>query len=90
MASLGWQEELQRQQEREAPALNVPCQAFLHLWGPLCRPAQAAGATMSGMRVAAAAREESDQTMATGSKESQISQVQHRISFRANSAKGNK
>jgi hypothetical protein len=51
---------------------------------------EAKGKGMHGMRVAAAAREESDQTMATGSKESQISQVQHRISFRANSAKGNK
>ena len=50
---------------------------------------EAKGKGMHGVRVAAA-REESDQTMATGSKESQISQVQHRISFRANSAKGNK
>jgi len=50
---------------------------------------EAKGKGMHGVKVAAV-REESDQTIATGSKESQISQVQHRISFRANSAKVSK
>jgi hypothetical protein len=51
---------------------------------------EAKGKGMHGAKAAAATREESDQTITAGSKESQISQVQHRISFRANSAKGNK
>ena len=44
---------------------------------------------MYGMKVAAV-REDGDQMMATDSTGSQLSQVQHRISFRANSAKGSK
>jgi hypothetical protein len=54
------------------------------------KEAEAKGKEKYGLKVGATAREASEQSIATGSKESQISQVQQRICFRSNSTKGSK